>query len=420
MPKLFSCLGRLVSDNISKCVSFGPISSQIPLIYNSFYHKIIHHKVSRSVSTIPTSEPSLNTSEKEDKVHQGDKYIKVPYRGLIELHGYDTIKFLQGLITNNMPSISSGGDGFYTASLNPVGRVLFDAFIHPKNLGTSFPHPTFLVECDSRIIPEIIKHMKKYLLRSKVNITDVSSLYQIWNVWGNEINNLWWRHQVPNPSATKLHTGTLVLKENIAEIGCRDKRYPNMGLRLVLPVDTKPTLPNSFTELPSKEYIIRRILHGVPEGIHDFPQGEALPLQSNFDYMGGIDFRKGCYIGQELTFRTYHTGITRKRILPVQLYHEGESVPTTLEVDRNSNFLLPPPSSDVIVLNRKGRPVGSIGTSCHNIALALLKLDIIQSNDLVVDNGQGEKLRVKAFIPHWWPKVDEKDTEEKPKETALA
>lgn len=95
-------------------------------------------------------------------------------------------------------------------------------------------------------------------------------------------------------------------------------------------------------------------------------------------------------------------------------------MPTTLEVDRNSNFLLPPPSSDVIVLNRKGRPVGSIGTSCHNIALALLKLDIIQSNDLVVDNGQGEKLRVKAFIPHWWPKVDEKDTEEKPKETAVA
>ncbi|GES76761.1 aminomethyltransferase folate-binding domain-containing protein [Rhizophagus clarus] len=394
---LHSCLGRLVSYNISKC-SFGAVSSQIPLTYNTFYHKITYHKVTRSVSTIPTSEPSLNTSEKENKVHRDDNYAKVPYRGLIELHGDDTVKFLQGLITNNMPSISSGGDGFYSAFLNPVGRVLFDAFIYPKNLGTSFPYPTFLVECDLRIIPEIIKHMKKYLLRSKVNITDVSSLYQIWNIWGNGINNLWWKHQVPNPSATKLHTGTLVLKENIAEIGCRDERYPNMGLRLVLPVDAKPALSDSFTELPSKEYIIRRILHGVPEGIHDFPQGEALPLQSNFDYMGGIDFRKGCYIGQELTFRTYHTGITRKRILPVQLYHEGESVPTTLEVDRNSNFLLPPPSSDIIVLNRKGRPVGSI----------------------VVDNGHGEKLRVKAFIPRWWPKVDEKNIEEKPKETTVA
>jgi folate-binding Fe-S cluster repair protein YgfZ len=117
---------------------------------------------------------------------------------------------------------------------------MFDAFIHPKNLG---PHPTFLVECDSRIIPGIIKHMKKYLLRSKVKITDVSSFYQIWNVWGDGINNLLCKHQVQNPSKIK---GNLVLKENIAEIGCNDKRYPNMGLRLVLPVDTKRKLIVSF------------------------------------------------------------------------------------------------------------------------------------------------------------------------------
>src|SRR5206468_3966768 len=101
----------------------GPVSSRIPLICNSIYHKLIYHKVSRSVSTIPTSEPSLNTSKKEDKVHQGDHYAKVPDRGLLELHGYDTIKFLQGLITNNMPLISSGGYGFYAAFLNPVVRT---------------------------------------------------------------------------------------------------------------------------------------------------------------------------------------------------------------------------------------------------------------------------------------------------------
>jgi hypothetical protein len=91
-----------------------------------------------------------------------------------------------------------------------------------------------------------------------------------------------------------------------------------------------------------------------------------------------------------------------------------------LDVDRNIDLDLPP-SSDITILNRKGRPVGSIGTSCHNIALALLKLDIVQNNDLVVDNGQGKKLKLKAFVPHWWPKVeDEKDIQEKPNETAIA
>ncbi|CAG8515986.1 8751_t:CDS:2 [Funneliformis caledonium] len=379
---------RFVADN-TKNSKFGTriISlGQTPLICNTVYQR-----ATRSFSTVTASEPSLRISEKEDKVHPAGHYVKVPDRGLLEIHGEDTVKYLQGLITNDMSLISFGGGGFYTAFLNPIGRVMFDAFIHPKNSGTSFPHPTFLVECDSRILPEIIKHMKKYMLRSRVKINDVSSFYQVWNVWGDLIDNLWRR----NPK--------------LVEIGCRDLRYHNMGVRLVLPPDTKPEIPGCITALPSNEYTIRRILHGVPEGIHDFPPGETLPLQSNFDYMGGIDFHKGCYIGQELTFRTYHTGVTRKRILPVQLYHEGESVPTTLEVDRNSNLVLPPPSSDINILNRKGRPVGSIGTSYHNVALALLKLDIIQGNELTVNNGQGENLRIKPFRPQWWPKIDDKE-----------
>jgi hypothetical protein len=110
----FNKLNLDISFCLKEC-RVKTVSSQTPLICNSIYHK-----VSRSVSTVPTSEPSLHTSEKEDKFHQGDRYVKVPDRGLIELHGDDTVKFLQGLITNNMPSIGSVGDGFYAAFLNPV------------------------------------------------------------------------------------------------------------------------------------------------------------------------------------------------------------------------------------------------------------------------------------------------------------
>ncbi|CAG8503389.1 3721_t:CDS:2 [Racocetra fulgida] len=261
-----------------------------------------------------------------------------------------------------MPSIQSGGDGFYSAFLNPVGRVLYDTFVYPKNVGTTFPHQIYLIECDSRIVSDLIKHMKKYVLRSKVSINDVSSQYNVWNMWGGNIDNLWLRYQVPNLSATKLPIGSLVLKERIAEIGCKDKRCPYMGLRFVLPFDTTPSVPSSFKQLPSNEYKIRRILYGIPEGIEDLPPGSSLPLQCNFDYMRG-------------------------------------------------NFPLPPSSTGIYAsietLSKKSRPIGAIGSSCNNIALALLNLDKVQDENLIVASGRGEVYRVKPFVPDWWPKVDE-------------
>lgn len=67
------------------------------------------------------------------------------------------------------------------------------------------------------------------------------------------------------------------------------------------------------------------MLLGVPEGSTEIASGSALPLESCMDYMGGIDFRKGCYVGQELTVRTYHTGQTRKRIMPIRLLPPDEA-----------------------------------------------------------------------------------------------
>lgn len=78
-------------------------------------------------------------------------------------------------------------------------------------------------------------------------------------------------------------------------------------------------------EVGLREYTRRRMLLGVPEGDAEIVPGHALPLESDMDVHGGVDFRKGCYLGQELTVRTYHTGATRKRLLPLRLYPVGES-----------------------------------------------------------------------------------------------
>ena len=79
-------------------------------------------------------------------------------------------------------------------------------------------------------------------------------------------------------------------------------------------------LPEQFEEQTGTDYHLRRTLLGIPEGADDIQLGVSLPLESNLDYMSGVDFRKGCYLGQELTIRTYHKGVTRKRIVPVQFY----------------------------------------------------------------------------------------------------
>ncbi|CAG8616845.1 2770_t:CDS:2 [Paraglomus brasilianum] len=343
-------------------------------------------------SATTTSSPFLRSSEKEHAQHAGNHYVQVSNRSLIEIEGNDSAKFLQGLITNNMNTLQSGGDGFYTAFLNSLGRVLYDAFIYPKNINRTFPHPIYLIECDSAVLSSLATHLNKYKLRSKVTIKDVSSKYNIWNIWGDDVSNLWWRRLIPNPTANKITASELVLKEGIDEIGCRDRRYPGMGLRLVLSSEKKkPPLPSQFTQLPSEEYMIRRILHG-------------------------------CYLGQELTFRTYHTGVTRKRILPVQFYGSNDARPDRLSIDRTIENLNIHPGRVIYSLrDTKRKELGRTRVTRCNAGLALFRLDALEKEDLVVMSGdsggnggkkdkeqvrKGDEFRVRPFLPDWWPKLE--------------
>jgi hypothetical protein len=114
-----------------------------------------------------------------------------------------------------------------------------------------------------------------------------------------------------------------------------------------------------------------RVLLGVTEGPTDFKPDDSLPLERNYDLLKGIDFDKGCYIGQELTARTYHTGVVRKRVLPV--YSDTE---------------LPASGTD---FDDKG---GEMLSSFGNVGLAVVRLDKI---DNLTANGS----KVQAIIP-WW------------------
>ncbi|TPX45783.1 aminomethyltransferase [Synchytrium endobioticum] len=323
-----------------------------------------------------------------------DRHAPIANRGFIQLEGLDVVKFLQGLVTNHMPKIERGGDGFYCAFLSPQGRVLYDAFLHPKNLGPDFPHPCYILDVDACAVTGLMDHLSKYKLRSKLKITNASSQYRACQAWGPTIKSIWSGGVKTDTQQTMMPLGGMVLHPRFCDIGGVDHRMENMGLRVLLPVDTA-RFPVLATQVSEEEYTLRRILYGIPEGMNDFFTGASLPLESNLDYMQGVDFRKGCYLGQELTIRTYHTGVTRKRIVPIQIFSDASKAPPTLTLDTTASLTTPQSQSE-ITFNSKS--VGKFCSGLYNVGLALLRLEHVEQ---VVSLQNG--LFAKAYRPHWWP-----------------
>ncbi|XP_015284239.1 PREDICTED: putative transferase CAF17 homolog, mitochondrial, partial [Gekko japonicus] len=126
----------------------------------------------------------------------------------------------------------------------------------------------------------------------------------------------------------------------------------------------------------------------IPEGVKDLPTGIALPLESNLAYMNGVSFTKGCYIGQELTARTHHMGVIRKRLLPVQLAVPvpSESIPDGAEI-----------------VTESGKSAGKYRAGSDELGIALLRLANI-NEPLRLKLSGDVTVNLTASIPEWWPK----------------
>lgn len=320
---------------------------------------------------------------------------QLPTRRLLSLRGHDASHFLQGLTTQNIPSQKTSSC-FYSAFLNASGRVLHDVFIYP-DADAGKKEPGFLIEVDANEVEALARHLKRYKLRAKVGIRVIDEgELSVWATWGKQ-----------SPSGVGSRMGGL------------DQRAPDMGERIVLSGNRKPE--GSGEQVEGGSYDIRRMMMGIAEGQGEILKESALPQESNIDYMGGIDFRKGCYVGQELTIRTHHTGVVRKRILPVQLYSsEGDSQsPDNLTYDEYTKIVLPPKGANISRMDKKGRSAGKWLGGVANIGLALCRLEIMTDTVLTGEGSQwspehefkvawgpeegreGGEVRVKAFVPSW-------------------
>jgi len=207
-----------------------------------------------------------------------------------------------------------------------------------------------------------------------------------------------------------------------------------MGQRRLVSKGVKPPEVGTHNTVMEEDYTIHRIVRGVPEGSQEIIPGASFPMEANLDVMGGstysipshnslenqknsctgsVDFRKGCYIGQELTVRTYHTGVIRKRIFPVALHDPskppeevGQLAPET-PADRTIKPFILESGGDI----RKPRGTGRLLTNVKGVGLALLRTDHLEAVDkgaigLAIGDGV-EQRRLSYWYPDWWPHRDE-------------
>ena len=264
-------------------------------------------------------------------------------RGVVRVAGADARKLLQGVITNDIEK-AGGGAAIHAGMLTPQGKILFDFFVVADGQG-------FLLDVAKDQTAGLMQRLGFYRLRAQVEIAEEPS-FKVAAAWGGD---------------PRLPAGA---------IAYADPRLPELGVR-VLPRADQDTADLGCAEATEADYHAMRIGLAVPEGGRDYAFGDAFPHEALFDQLHGVDFHKGCFVGQEVVARMEHRGTARKRILPVT----GDApLKTGAEIEAGE------------------MPIGTIGSVDGAFGLALLRLDRIkQASAPLTADGVAITLRRPAF-----------------------
>ncbi|CAA7259698.1 unnamed protein product [Cyclocybe aegerita] len=319
-------------------------------------------------------------------------------RGLLSITGSQSTDFLNGLLGSSVQEP--------VRNQFSTGRVMYDVFLYATTNG-------YLLEYDmapSEAV-SLSSYLKRHVLRSKVKIRSATEEYDVWAAWGSTKDHEWetkrhW-HWERSGAVEPVWNGSPSWPWGTGEGIILDRRAVGMGRRLLVRKGEHPQDSSTHDIVPTEEYVLHRIIRGVPEGAADIVPMQAFPMESNLDIMGALDFRKGCYVGQELTVRTYHTGVIRKRILPVVIQKLEQGVQISHTPPLPLNLDIKP------VIEKPGpRPRGSgkILSNQKGVGLALLRLEHVagvQKGDLrfdIVDGENATNLTAVPWWPEWWPR----------------
>ena len=241
-------------------------------------------------------------------------------RAVIALNGAEARDFLQGLITNDMEACSEG-HAVYAALLTPQGKILFDFFVVANG------EDRWLLDCGASRAAELVKRLTLYRLRARVEITPRADL---------AVAALW------NDGDTTDAQGDAVVFP--------DPRLRELGIRMI---GTRTALGEATRSMAAGDYDAHRLALGIPDSA-DLPPDQIFALDAGFEELDGVSFKKGCYVGQEVTARMKHRASARRRFLTAELAGE-----------------MPPGTS----LEAGGRELGTLASGKGGRALALVRLD---------------------------------------------
>lgn len=277
------------------------------------------------------------------------KPLYLKNRAIIKISGKDRESFLQGLVSNDMCRVTDG-ISTYTWLMTPQGKYLYDFFVVPIK-GEDY----WLIDCDDFMVEGLLKRLSLFKLRADILLEDASDKYAV-------------LAQRPSDNGVKD-------MDIIADYD--DPRIKDAGRRYVVKLDDVANM-----ESGDEEYDIFRLRLGLPSAPDDLIAEKSLALESNLELLNGLDWEKGCYMGQEVTARTKYRGLVKKKLLP-------------FSAEKGS-----PNKGDIIKADNK--IIGEIRSSVVNdneiIGIALIRLDRFKKAENAPLYANKAHIKILAFV----------------------
>jgi tRNA-modifying protein YgfZ len=256
------------------------------------------------------------------------KAALLPDRGVVKVVGDEARKFLNGLVTSDIAKVTPRAAGF-GALLTPQGKIIVDFILAEAAPGAG---GGFFLDCPRALAAMLVQRLNFYKLRAKIVIEDLSDTLGVLAIWDGAVT-----------------TGY--------GLCYADPRLPGLGARCMLPPHQAAAAAADLAAelLEPSAYETHRIALGVPRGGVDFVYGDAFPHESDMDQLGGIDFDKGCFVGQEVVSRIEHRGTARSRVVPVAYDSPALAAGTPVAAGEKT--------------------VGALGSTAEGCGLAMLRLD---------------------------------------------